>query len=613
MKISLFNITLSILLVVVYTFRLSGEGDHSVKEQPVKHTPSLGSPTETVLNANTVSSWYSSDGIQEQNIATGNSGLTFPRQTATSMFSAGLLWGGLFMDGLMPPIRVNGTSYNSGIQRGAIQGIRTGIAEDPDAPDVRIWRVRRDYNTADLTLDAAEVHNVPPEDVTPEQIQFVLDQYITDWLEWPAHKGAPFYDSDVDGIYSPEMNGSDPVLYPEADEPGLANADQIIWYVANDLTAQPWTNVQSGIEIQTTIWGYDRTDGLGKTILKRFRLIYKGTATTSPDGRIEDMYVGQWADADVGSASNDFAACDSARGLGYEYNAVPVDADYSTFGLSPPAIGNDIIQGPVVMTGNPADTAIFDFRKVSSATNLKASSFLKLEPVSFAEEPPFSSDGGVQWYQILRGLPPTPQGPPDPPPIVNPVTGQPTLFWLSGDPVAMTGWRDGLWDGPGDKRYIISSGPFDMAIGDTQETISATILGLGSNNLSSVTVLKANDDFVQEWFNSLVGWSFPTSIKAVQEEVPNQFSLAQNYPNPFNPVTTISYDIPTRSQVLVRVYNLLGEELATLVNGAQDAGHRTVNWSAASFPSGIYFYRIQAQSIVTGEAFTATGKMSLVR
>ena len=190
-------------------------------------TTRSGFPNRTLSNVNAISAWYDDDGTQENNSATGNSGLTYPRQTAQAMYSAGLMWGGRFLDGLVPEIRVNGHSYNTGLQRGAILGIRTGLAEDPVAPDVRIWRVRRDYFTADLRLDAAELNNIDPTQVTDEMIQAVRDQYETDWIEWPAHKGAPFYDAEGDGFYNPVVVGGEPVPYPDADEPGLADADQV--------------------------------------------------------------------------------------------------------------------------------------------------------------------------------------------------------------------------------------------------------------------------------------------------------------------------------------------------------------------------------------------------
>jgi hypothetical protein len=574
----------------------------------------LGFPNRTLSNINEVSAWYDDDGTQENNSSTGNSGLTYPRQTAQAMYSAGLMWGGRFLDGLNPEIRVNGHSYNSGLQRGAILGIRTGVAEDPGAPDVRIWRVRRDYFTADLRLDAAELNGIDPSQVTDQMIQAVRGQYETDWLEWPAHKGAPFYDAEGDGLYNPVVVAGEPVPYPAADEPGLADADQVIWYVCNDLTSQPWTNVQSGIENQTTIWSYDEGPGIGDVIFKRFRLIYKGTTATSYDASIEQMYIAQWADPDVGTASDDFAGCDSGRGLGYAYNGIPVDANYDAFGLPPPAIGNDMLQGPVEYTGVATDTAVFDFRKISGATNLPATSFIYYAAGGNYSDPPFDEDGGIQWYQALRGLPPQPQGPPDPPPFVNPVTGQPTLFWLTGDPVAGSGWVDGMLELPGDRRYILASGPFSMALGDTQEIVGATVVGLGTTHLNGISVLRFNDDLAQEWFNELVGWSFPTDVRPPVAALPQRARLSQNYPNPFNPSTTIEYALPHAAHVRIEVFNLLGEQVSTLKDGLQEAGDHIVTFDGRGLPSGVYFYRLLARPIDAGESeFVDTKKLVLMR
>ena len=86
-----------------------------------------------------------------------------------------------------------------------------------------------------------------------------------------------------------------------------------------------------------------------------------------------------------------------------------------------------------------------------------------------------------------------------------------------------------------------------------------------------------------------------------------QFTLSQNYPNPFNPATTIEYSIPQNSFVTLKVYNVLGQEIASLVNQEQKASNYTVNFDASRLASGIYFYKIQAGS------FTLTKKMLLLK
>lgn len=107
---------------------------------------------------------------------------------------------------------------------------------------------------------------------------------------------------------------------------------------------------------------------------------------------------------------------------------------------------------------------------------------------------------------------------------------------------------------------------------------------------------------------SSVQWTgpTPTAVRSVSA-VPAAFNLRQNFPNPFNPSTTIRFTLPERQQVSLKVYNLLGEEVATLVDAPVEAGESSVEFTANRLPSGMYLYRLEAGSA------TQTRRMMLVK
>ncbi len=103
-----------------------------------------------------------------------------------------------------------------------------------------------------------------------------------------------------------------------------------------------------------------------------------------------------------------------------------------------------------------------------------------------------------------------------------------------------------------------------------------------------------------------------TTNVAEKNTVPNKFALSQNYPNPFNPSTAIRYTLQSAGQVTLKVYDVLGREVALLVNGMQNAGAYTVKFDGSRFASGVYFYRLVAVR-PDGGRFIATEKMDLMK
>ena len=130
------------------------------------------------------------------------------------------------------------------------------------------------------------------------------------------------------------------------------------------------------------------------------------------------------------------------------------------------------------------------------------------------------------------------------------------------------------------------------------------------NNIRSVHFIDANTGWAAG-SGGLILHTTNGGVTFVEEneihEIPTDYNLSQNYPNPFNPSTKIRYSVPQSSYVLIKVFDILGSEVETLVNEERHAGSYELNWDAANLPSGIYFYRIQVGD------FVETKKMVLMK
>lgn len=511
-----------------------------VKNRDLGLNKTTGSPRSTLLNINNMAHWFRADGWSARDPRTGNAGVVFPRGISTQLaviFQDGLIWGGLVQDGQTPELRVGGQTYNIGTVEGRI--ISKGQAEDPNAPDVHIYRIRPDFNTADLSLDAKELGLSEDE---------VRAQYAKDWAEWPWEKGAPWtgINNQLDGGYlgpdgetiigagngvldRGEDQNSNGKLDPGEDAngngvldgefPGIAGAQQVVWTVANDLspgaTQGLYGSPPIGLEMQLAAWGYLRQDALGNMIFKQFKLIYKGTSNTPSNAQINQMYLCQWSDPDLGTYTDDFVGVDTTLSLAYVYNSSSIDNIYNSFGFPPPAAGYDFFQG-VLVPGQPGqdlnkngiddaeDTGIFNLKKTRTGLiNLPMTSFGYFAAgASFSDPGPLGSyEGTIEWWNLLRGF--LPQSDPNNPEPFPTSTGEVTKFPLNGDPVTGTGDIDGIILPPGDRRMLEVTGPFTMALGDTQEVVVSLIAAIGSDRLSSVQVLKFFDRTAQATFDNL--------------------------------------------------------------------------------------------------------------
>lgn len=412
------------------------------------------------MDANNLDMVVTNHGSIAFDLLMGNAGLVYPKATTHTVVFAGGIWIAASVGG---QLRAAIGEYSQEF----VPGPMLGGTFQPDQPAFRNYRVERG------------------------------GAGYSDYLLYAVPQGAPV---DAQG---------DPLLY----------GDVTIWSVFNDADPGLHTNDAGGtdplgVEVQQTVFAFNRAGPLGNVIFVKWKLMNKGGNT------LQDAYVSVWSDPDLGGFADDLVGCDTTLGLGYCYNATNSDGQY---GSSPPAVGFQLLRSPVVeRSPGVYDTlGLAAFSKYINGT----------DPTS-----PYEA------YNYMRGLHAdgTPMHEYDDP--AQPIT----TFAVSGDPVMGTGWLD---SNPADRRMQLSSGPFTMAAGDTQEVVAAILVGQGADRLSSVTELR--------------------SIAAVIEGYP------------FEPVPVLSISAPAEETVGE------GQTLAFTVTSHDPEG--TASLSASGLPLGATF------------------------
>ncbi len=538
----------------------------------VSRNPFSISPYVSVdyIAGNEIKMWIGNNGLSAHDPYNDDSGFFWPggdSASKSSVFSDGLLWGAKVND----DIRVNGATYRYGLTPGAI--LDNGLADDPLKNEYKMFKLKKDWESL------------------PRGIEYTKYKY--NYENWPGENGAPYIDIDEDGVFTRGV-----------DKPQIIGVETL-FYVANDLdaetTAYTYGSSPIGLEFQQTLFAYDTPD-LKDAVFKKVNFINKS------EEHIDSMYITYWTDDDMGYAGDDYVGVDTLLNLGYTYNGDNFDDD--NYGEAPPAVGHQILQGPIVESH--ADTAFVSGEHRIGFRNLTlVSSNLFVGGSPVYRDCEFGNYAGtIQIYNNMQGLKW------DATPYVDPLTGDKTKFCLPGDPVNGVGWFEGAgWPGgssPNDRRYAISTGPFFMAPGDTQEVVYAIFMARGSDNINSVAKLKEKAIELHEFWNSGIA----TDVEETDIHIPEHFSLSQNYPNPFNPTTTIEYQIPTAvgdeifsspTAVKLVVFDILGREVETLVNEKQIPGKYWVKFDDSNYASGIYFYRLTAGD------FAKTQKMILLK
>lgn len=185
--------------------------------------------------------------------------------------------------------------------------------------------------------------------------------------------------------------------------------------------------------------------------------------------------------------------------------------------------------------------------------------------------------------------------------LSSPMTSLSIFDWYDGYDTLDTdlwGWLtsntiDTLLDSGGDGAVsIFSQDAINIAPSDS------TIMWIGISVGDDESEMVSNMQLAQQKYNTIV------SVESDLNNIPSDFTLDQNYPNPFNPSTKISFGLPQRSSVVLKVFNALGQEVAELANGSLEAGTHSYNFDASKLTSGIYVYSLQTDAGVISKKMT---------
>ncbi|MEX1054760.1 MAG: T9SS type A sorting domain-containing protein, partial [Rhodothermales bacterium] len=300
---------------------------------------------------------------------------------------------------------------------------------------------------------------------------------------------------------------------------------------------------------------------------------------------LEDAWFSLWADQLLYDPQDNFIGSDSLLGLGYAYNGD--DFDEEVFGDTPPAVGLDFLKGPVPLPDgldNDSDGVVDEPGERGGATR-----FLMHSHNNTVDGWPRNAK---EAYDLLRGIWR------DGTPLTYGGQGyggrSRAHFMYSGNPPAY--WSEenaqgqGWGNSPGYRHFNISTGPFRMEPGESEDIYLGILWARGRDRLDSVRKLKAEDAVIQSIFEELIEPNLPAFTKPA----PPGYALVHNYPNPFRGRTTFSYELPRQERVRLTVYDVLGREIETLVDGVQPPGVHQIEFEAGDLPPGIYFYELQA-------------------
>jgi hypothetical protein len=382
-----------------------------------------------------------------------------------------------------------------------------------------------------------------------------------DYSEWPIEFGAP------------TKNGK-PRFF----------GDQTLWCSFTDAYQEnrnynPCPPLKA--EVHLTVWG---SDFLEDVMFMRWELFNKS------EDLWQDTYSGFFIDPDVADANNNLVGSDSTLKMTYCFEHNERQRFDSTF-----AVGYVLLESPLVESAGDTAVTFGEIVRDYKNANVLAPIIYKHWPYEWTVIPhgePFAK----KWiYRRLAGQDTAGNV------MVDSTTGKETKWGFSGDPIAQTGWIDNR---PHDRFMMISTGPFNVKPDESSALTIAIIVVTGSSYFETVPKLKARTKDIQLYFKNSI--DVITGIQSLEkaEKRAVDFDLFQNYPNPFNSKTMIKFFLEKAERVRLKIYNIQGREIKTLIDEELTPGIHSIQWDGnaqdgRSVSSGLYLARLQSKQKIS--------------
>jgi hypothetical protein len=576
------------------------------KFNPVNYTNPFGPVTANnfnFLDINNVKAGIANRGDMHWNMGgNGNASYEVPKGSGKNTNYASALWiGGLDNGGQLhggaQTYRQSASGGNN-FWPGPLDTITATIDTATSLSYDKIWKVSyTDINNFITAFNSGSVVATP------------------DMLTWPAHGTgnnsknlAPFIDHNGDGMYNP--NDGD---YPKI------KGDQTLYFIYNDMLGTRTNSfTPMGIEVQGMAYAYGCPGVVNGHNELTYTTFYDYKIINRSPINYHDVYVGMWSDVDLGYYGDDYIGSNVADNYGYAYNADATDesvAGNNGYGTYIPAQGFNIVKGPLANLNDGMDNnnnGVIDEPAEDCKMN-KLDYFIN----SFAGNPWQIVDpqNGQEYYNYMTGF--WKDG--------TPFTcggngfgtftgGTVTTNWVypgdpngtvSTDPANTCGsWTEvSAGNTPGDRRLILSSGPFNLNAGQMQEVEYAFVTSFDSSsttnsNLLSIAKLKTDIQKVNAFYNQV---NKPNCLQAIDVGITevvkqNDFAL---FPNPAKSFITVSSTINGIVKVNYEIVDVLGKIVMQNENTSSDKFSININ----DLNSGIYFLRLQVNNSVVVKKF----------